>query len=412
MATISALVYKQQQKNDGTYNVKIRLHHKNERRLIKTQYYVSQRHLNDKLQITDPIINNLTNDTIYDYRRIISKLGKALKSMSCDDLKNYLEGGDSIDFIKFCDEHIAMLKEADRIGTANNHRTIRNSLVDYFKKECVTIIEINSNMLFAYDSYLRTGRIMKRKNHSGLEVIIKKTGLSDNGLHSHMKDLRTLFNAARARYNNEDLGIYQIEHNPFKKYKVGPSPLTKKRNISIEELKIVRDCNTEPGSRAELAKDLFMLSFYLCGMNAVDIYKLKKENIQDGRISYNRSKTVRQRKDNAFISIKIIEKALPLLNQYIEQLSLKYKNNLGLDTALSKGMKELREITGIPNITFYYARHTFANTARNACRVSKDDLDLALNHVDQRHRILDIYLDKDWGIIDEVQEKVVQLLTK
>ena len=91
---------------------------------------------------------------------------------------------------------------------------------------------------------------------------------------------------------------------------------------------------------------------------------------------------------------------LPSLNQYLELLPLKYKNNLGLDTALSKGIKELREITGIPNITFYYARHTFANTARNACRASKDDLDLALNHVDQRHRILDIYLDKDWDIVD------------
>jgi integrase len=145
-------------------------------------------------------------------------------------------------------------------------------------------------------------------------------------------------------------------------------------------------------------------------MNAVDLYKLKKDNLQNGRVNYNRSKTARQRKDNAFVSIKIINEAVPLLNKYVDHLSLKYKSSLGLDTALSKGMKELRDITGIPNITFYYARHTFANTARNACRVSKDDLDLTLNHVDQRHRVLDIYLEKDWSIIDDVQEKVVRLL--
>jgi integrase len=73
-------------------------------------------------------------------------------------------------------------------------------------------------------------------------------------------------------------------------------------------------------------------------------------------------------------------------------------------------MKDLRKIIGIDDITFYWARHTFANTARNACRMSKDDVALALNHVDEGHRTTDIYISKDWKIVDEVQEKVVRLL--
>jgi hypothetical protein len=97
-------------------------------------------------------------------------------------------------------------------------------------------------------------------------------GLSDSGLHNHMRDLRTLFNAACNMYNNEDLGIYRIKHYPFKKYKVGSAPLTKKRNNSLEEVRAIRDCVTKVGSRAELAKEIYMLSFYLCGMNAVDFY--------------------------------------------------------------------------------------------------------------------------------------------
>jgi len=42
--------------------------------------------------------------------------------------------------------------------------------------------------------------------------------------------------------------------------------------------------------------------------------------------------------------------------------------------------------------------------------MSKDDVALALNHVDRERRITDIYVDKDWSIIDELQEKVIQLL--
>jgi integrase len=155
-----------------------------------------------------------------------------------------------------------------------------------------------------------------------------------------------------------------------------------------------------------------MLSFYLCGTNAVDFYNLRKKDIKHGRLEYNRAKTKGRRRDNAFISIKLIKEAKPLLEKYIELLPKRYKTYSGLDTALSEGMKELRKITGIDEITFYWARHTFANTARNACRMSKDDVALALNHIDEGHRTTDIYISKDWKIVDEVQEKVVGMLFK
>jgi integrase len=409
--TVSAMIYNHHEKKDGTYNVKIRLSHKSARRFISTQHYVSERQIDKELNITDDIVNTALNQTLDTYRQTISKLGNSLFALSCEELKNLLkDDSTNIDFIKFCDDHILKLRNSDRNGTANNHRTVRNSLVDYFKNDLVPVIDINSNMLLKYECYLRSERTMKRLNNVGKSYNIKKSGLSDNGLHNHMRDLRTLFNAACALYNNEDVGLYQIEHKPFKKYKVGSAPLTKKRNLSIDEMKCIRDCETKPGSTAELAKELFMLSFYLCGINAVDLYNCTKDNIHDNRLNYNRSKTKGKRKDKAFISIKITKKSRPLLDKYLGRLSSKYKTYVGLDAALCGGMKQLRQITGIEHVTFYYARHTFANAARNNCKISKDDISLALNHVDQAHKLIDIYLDKDWGIVDRVQKKVVRLL--
>src|SRR5687768_14174881 len=66
-------------------------------------------------------------------------------------------------------------------------------------------------------------------------------------------------------------------------------------------------------SRAELARDLLMLSFYMCGMNAVDLYHLSHFRAGDKRLEYNRSKTSKVRKDDAFISIRIVPEAVPLL---------------------------------------------------------------------------------------------------
>ncbi|WP_312138219.1 hypothetical protein [Sphingobacterium sp.] len=44
--------------------------------------------------------------------------------------------------------------------------------------------------------------------------------------------------------------------------------------------------------------------------------------------------------------------------------------------------------------------------------MSKDDVALALNHVENGNRVTDIYIAKDWRIIDDVQNKVMQFLRK
>lgn len=410
MATISAKVFKHHKKADGTYNVKICIYHKDERRFIHTNHYLIGKQLTPKLKIKDKFIADLVERELIDYRKTVSELGIKLRSFSAEALKNYLQDKDAdIDFIAFCESHIQRTKLEGREGTANNHRKIKNSLIDYFKRKVVSISEINSAMLFSYERYLKSERKMERINQLGKLVVINRPPLGEIGIHNHMKDLRTLFNAARDFYNNEDLEFHRIKHYPFKKYKLARVPLTKKRNNSIEEVLLIRDCITEPGSRAELAKELYILSFLTCGMNAVDLYNCTKDNILDGRINYNRTKTKRKRRDNAFISIKIMEEAKPLMIKYIDKLRKRYSTCRNLDTALSKGMKEICKKTGLDGVTFYWARYTFANLARNSCRMSKDDVLLAMNHVDMASRMVDIYIERDWKIVDEVQLKVIQL---
>jgi hypothetical protein len=115
-----------------------------------------------------------------------------------------------------------------------------------------------------------------------------------------MRDLRILFNAIRNFYNNEDLGLTIVKHYPFKKYKlVRPTENTKPK-LTVKQVIAIRDFEAKPGSRMELARDLFMLSFYLCGMNAVDLYKVPEDTIMLNRVDYNRSKTSSRRRDGAF----------------------------------------------------------------------------------------------------------------
>ncbi|SUJ28686.1 Site-specific recombinase XerD [Sphingobacterium spiritivorum] len=413
MATVSAKVIEHHKKADGTYNVKICVHHKNGRRYLDTKHYVVGKQLTKDLKIKDPFIADLVEQQLRDYRKEISTLDAKLEYFTVDALRDYLrDKNEDVDFIKFCDSHIEKLKNENRKGTANTHRVIRNSLVDYFERAQVSINEITYHMLLDYERYLRSERTMTWINQLGNAVTTTEKGLSDSGLHNHMRDLRTLFNAARNRYNDEDIGINLIKHYPFRKYKLGSATLTKNRNNTLAEVLRIRDCTTTVGSRAELAKELYMFSFYLCGMNSADLYELKASNLVNGRIAYNRVKTESGRKDKAFISIKLVDEAKPLLEKYIGKLALRYSSLDCLNWALSKGFEQIRKATGIPELTLYWARHTFATTARNDCRISKDDVALALNHIDDRNRTTDIYIAKDWKIIDDVQARVIVELRK
>jgi hypothetical protein len=411
--TVSAKIYEHHEKGDGTFNVKYVVYHQGERKFIDSPHYVSKRQITKNFEIRDKIVLNWLNETLDDYRVLISAIGSRLDFFTCEQLRDYLrDNNKDIDIIQFADQHIDFLKseEQNREPYSRTFRKIRNSLIDYFGRREISINEIHSNMLYGYERFLKTTRTQMHINQLGRPVTTVEKGLSKGGLHAHMRDLRTLFNEAKRNYNNDELGIFRIKHYPFTKYKVGSPPSTRKRNFDIDQVTTIRDCKVPEGTRIELAKDLFMLSFYLCGTNAVDFFHASEANIVEGRFEYKRSKTQGRRQDEAFISIKIVDQAQALLEKYIGKLNLRYGAYDYLDYALYKGMKGLRELTGIAELTLYWARHTFGTLAGNACRMSVDDIGEALNHVDHGHATTDIYIAKDWKIVDDVQREVISLL--
>jgi integrase len=224
-------------------------------------------------------------------------------------------------------------------------------------------------MLPDYERYLRKERRFKRKNQFGKDVNYVSNGLSDSGLHNHMRDLRTLFNAASDRFNDEDLGLIRIKHYPFKKHKVIEAPMKAKRALTVKQIAKIIEYQCTPGSRAELAKEIFLLSFYMCGMNAKDIYDLSESSVVNNRVNYHRAKTKSRRKDSAFISINLIPEASPLLFKYINRLRERYAESSNFNKALNKGLKEIGEEIGIALLTMYCARHSFGSIARNASTV-------------------------------------------
>ena len=135
MATVDIKIFKHNKKVDGTYNVKIRVTHKRDRRYFDTSHFVSDRQLTTKLTVKDVFLKKLLNSQLDDYRATISGLGEKLEFFTAQSLAEFLRDKNQvIDFIKFSNAHIKSLILDGRLGSAKTLQTVVLSLISHFLK--------------------------------------------------------------------------------------------------------------------------------------------------------------------------------------------------------------------------------------------------------------------------------------
>ncbi|PPL04903.1 site-specific integrase [Parapedobacter indicus] len=410
MATVNAVILNHHRKQDGTWNVKIRVTHKKSSVYIDTPHFVSKPKLNNKGQLKKTWIDAHLVDTLNQYRLKIGDLKERLDYMTASSIRDHLTTREDLpDFFGFADAY--MKREAEKGRQVMTLGSAVLSLRDYWGEKPLPMDMFTARLLTSFEEFLRKERNVVRRKRNGGTYTSKVTALSHNSIVNRMSTLRAIFNAARFQYNDEDVGIIRIKNYPFNKYRMNVMKATKKRNLSVDQIISIRDTPDQNGYRTNLGRDLFMLSLYLCGMNAKDLYVYLTDTDQT-RLDYNRSKTMKDRRDDAFISLLIPDEARPIIARYAGVIQTRYADNLILNSAIAEGMRNMRPIVGIPDLTFYHARHSFATLARNECGFSKDDVAVAMNHVDSSRRVTDIYLAPDWSIVDRVQAGVLELLKK
>lgn len=444
MPTYSISVLKHQQRADEKYPVSIRVTHDRKSSYLKTDYYVVTQQLNKNFEVKDKVLLKLLLEKIEDYENIVVKgLGNDVVNYSAKDIVEFIKKKQKevscIDFISFARKHIDKLLKDERDKRAKHIQTTINALVDFSGQE-LNIVKITSKFLERFEDFLRSERTIVRVNQFGREVMTKRKPLTDTGIHDYMADIRAVFNEAIDFYNDDELGDPVIKHYPFRKFEmVKPNP-PKKRNIYLENIRKIM--NLENGlKRHDLARDVFMLSFFLVGINTVDMFKVPYSSRKKGRIIYQRSKTKDRREDNAEISIKIEPEVERLMKKYVDPDKVRlfsfyklYSDSSAFNNAVNKGFKrvlqevnenierDIKEATSkqekeelksflIPSDTKAYSvRHSWATIARNVLNISKDDIDLCLNHVNEAHKMADVYIDKDFTRVDQANRRMLDLL--
>jgi integrase len=340
--------------------------------------------------------------------------------MSVEQIVEYMQnynknnGVFELDFIAFGRQVVADTMAAGRVGTARSYETAINALVRYLKRDTLSIHEVTVKLLTDFCNWVREQPARPNREKR------------DRAPSLYLGNIRILHNKAKAAYNDEDAGIIRIPLSPFKRFHVPRQPLTRKRSITIEQLQAIMrvprrvdypNCKKYATSRQELARDMFLLSFGLIGMNSVDMYNCT--SIEGDRITYQRTKTTNRRADHATISIKIEPCVMPLVEKYRDRTGKRvfdfyqrYSTAQGFNCYINRGLKLIGKMEGIEveDLEFYAARHTWATLARNKAEIDKATIHEALNHVDEQMRITDIYIDRDYSQQDEANKRVLELV--
>lgn len=373
-------------KADGTFPIKLYVRHKN-KFLMSTNIYTTPEawdengilNKNDKQYKTkNAVLRKLLSNAENEYLRLQSmgQLPKTDKEYRVH-LECVLFGKEppKENVLSYFDKVIATKAKRNTISTY----TTTKRLVKEFDPNC-TFDTIDKHWLERFDRWLSERFAINSK-----WLIFAK--------------LRAVFNQA---IDDEVTTNY-----PFRKFSVRKEE-TKKRCLTVEQLRLLRDADTRKAHTR--CRDIFMLMFYLIGINIGDLCLLKKTDMHNGRIEYYRQKT------HKLVSVKVEPEAMAIIEKYkgkgvwllnIMDNTSDYVIFRTYTCSVLKKIKVDDNGTTFPFLSTYWARHTWATIAAGL-DIPKETIAHALSH--SVNDVTSIYIKFDNRKVDEANRKVIDFV--
>lgn len=177
---------------------------------------------------------------------------------------------------------------------------------------------------------------------------------------------------------------------------------TRKRSLSREQFRTLWDA--EPRGRGDtLALDLFKASFLMIAANPVDISRMTEKSIVNGRIEYDRAKTGKH------YSIAVVPELSAVLEPYRKRgalfAPLHKVQYTGTANYLNRHLRQLAERLGLPPVTFYWARHSWASFAAEL-DIPVEVISSALGH-SHGSAVTLVYIAIDLRKVDRAHRQVI-----
>jgi integrase len=289
-------------------------------------------------------------------------------------------------FSEYAQATINELIKHDKKKTASKKQTALNSLEAFYGNNNILFEHITKEFL---RNYVKWAKIAK--------------GMSSNGIHTYLAALKSIYNAKM------DSTL------PFK----GVMPKiekTRNKTISVELMQefynyskknITNPVTTVTGM--ENCIDYFVLCFFLGGLDLIDIYNLKTNHIQNGRIVFQRHKGG----TNEWINNLIVPFASKLIKKYNSTegpFLFPTQKIVNYDTFYSRYRTKISLFTSRNKSAEYISskspRYSFINYAKNA-GVPREVCSEIVGHAQN-----DVHSIYESGFSDEIKNKYHVIIVK
>lgn len=397
MATFKICV--RQQRSDGFYPVYIRITHNRKPLYLKTDKMVDKKGLSRSMDVKDTSVLSYCANLVNKY---IERLNKEdISEWTVKEVVNFLEkGDDDVCFSDYARKYNLEMRKRGQERNARNYELACNHL----------------------ERYAGTNKVMfSRFTTKFVNDWITSLSGTSRAKEMYPVCVRQIFKAAVQELNDYDRAIISIKTNPWEKVKIPSSDSPEHRALTVENIRTFFTTPLPPTklmlSLPELSRDVAMIVLCMAGINTVDIYRAKKENLKGWVFSYNRAKTMKFRKDKAHMEITVPEILRPIFekyyadkdDEYLFRFHTIYVDDDSFNANVNLGLRRICKHNDLEKLCMYNFRHSWGTIARNEIKASMYDVAFCMNHA-SAHKTTEIYVKPDYSIVTEINNKVVNYI--
>lgn len=403
MASLKLILNKERAYKDGKYPLVFQIIQKRKRKVVYTQIGISPCQFDESSQkiryckgagLSRQEVNELNGKLDIkrtDLQNFLKDLARNKPRFTADDFSmRFHQRHKSRYLFVYMEMQIERKEKMGKYGTANAYRSTMYSLMHFTRDEKQLMSEIDTDFLYEYEQFLLG---------NGNEV---------NTVGYYFRNFRAIYNRA------EEAMMEVAPTNPFIKYRI-KTEKTVKRALSKENMRKIACLDLSDNLKTDLARDVFMFSFFTRGMAMVDIIHLKKEQLKNTLLEYRRMKT------NQHLMVQItkaiqyfVDKYHNPKSEYVfpfldpERKPTIYRQYRQALCEINVHLKSVARRAGLDiDLTTYVARHSWASIAKETGAPISQISD-GLGHTSEK--TTQIYLKElDLTILSKLNEEVSSL---
>ena len=383
----------------GLYPVYIRFTKSNQVSYIKTSWVVNEKGLDNKKYITDPFVNNQVSILIDSYYKQLNHIDTS-KWTTSEIVKYLTEFNNDLSFSDYARKHIEKMISRGQERTSRNYKWALQHMERFAETDNIMFSRMTSAFLNRWIESLSETKSCKKQ---------------------YPICIREIYKAAMKEFNDEELTITKIK-NPWSNVEIPKSDIPEKRAIKASMLRkffnVVPDRSRFTNPLMEVGQDVALISFCMCGLNAVDIFNARKEQYVNGIFHYERQKTRNSRSDKGYFEVRVPEFLKPTFEKYLSKKAGspwlfnfhdRLSNSDSFCANVNIGIKQIWEKVD-PNFkaSLYAFRHSWATIAQNECGATLNEVDFGLNH--SINKMAKVYVKVDFTPAWILNEKVIDFI--